>query len=80
VDGDIEATVDDYTDPPSDDPQKVIDDAHQGDTVLITLRGPASDTEIAELKTAYGETYPGIEFEFQADGLISAAEIVNTNG
>jgi hypothetical protein len=80
VDGDIETTVDEYNDPPSRGPQEVIDSAHQGDTVLITLRGPASDIEIAELKTAYRETYPGIEFEFQADGLISAAEIVNTNG
>lgn len=61
-------------------PQEVLDNAELGDTVKITLRGPASVTEIDELRTTYENYYPDIKFEFETDGLVSNAEIVGHNG
>ena len=57
-------------------PQEVIDSAKPGDTVKITLRGPASASELLETKALYEVAHPGIEFIIADDGLISSAELV----
>ena len=58
-------------------PQEVIDSAKQGDTVRVTLRGPASASELLEMKDQYEETYPGVNFVLVDNGLTSDAEIVD---
>lgn len=57
-------------------PQEVIDSAQPGDTVKITLRGPANDDEKQQLDYEYHKAYPHLKFIIEDGGLVSSAEIV----